>query len=158
MKKFFPKLAIIATVFLSGYTVKAQTNVWLPDDFNPKTSILLVQKISRSKAQEKSLENYLKENYPFKYELIDEKEIADPSVAYTDTKTYSFILLNEVKTKTRTLSGSQPTGVQASYNQMIFLLHFYDRNGRIHYPAFDNGNSLKSPLKKIIEYIVEKSK
>lgn len=160
MKNFLPKLSIIAAIFLFGYTTKAQTaqtNNRLPDDFDPKTNTLLIQKIGWSKTQEKALENYLKENYPFKYKLIDEKDITDPASTYADTEIYGFVLLNEVKTKTGTSSENQATKAQPSYNQTIFLLHFYDRNGRIHYPAFD-GNRLTSPLKKVIEYIAEKFK
>src|ERR1041384_4324134 len=81
----------------------------VPPGYNPKKHILLVEEMhrlyypeQRSDAVTNKLDKALKENFPYRYEIVSAKDINENKSKYGDTSIYKYALLTNVSTITRT--------------------------------------------------------
>ncbi len=118
---------------------------WLPADFNPSKTILLVEKFKAVAKVQQKMEECMSENYSYKYEFVDKETIENRTGKYKDTKLYKYALI-------------QTLGRVVSYNDMgggDFC--FFDRENNKQYPATKRECSNTMMLfKPIINTIVSK--
>jgi hypothetical protein len=143
-KLFRLKCIIVFTILFCGCNTSKMTfsngDKWIPADYNPNTTVLLVQTFGVSaKAQEK-IENYMAETYPYKYEFVGLKTINEKSGKYADIKKYKFAIVYSSHTTTSRdiqTGKSGPTVTGFDYN-------FIDRETGKEYP----------PTKKSASYAI----
>jgi len=70
---------------------------WIPSDFNPNNDILLIETHPVSAHQNERMIDFLEKNYAYRYEVIDRNMIQDKTGKYSDTKTYPFGVLWDLK-------------------------------------------------------------
>jgi hypothetical protein len=59
---------------------------WLPKDFDPQNTILLVQHCGNPDGRfNKAMQEYMKEKYPYRYQFTSLKMIQDREGKYADT-------------------------------------------------------------------------
>src|SRR5438874_12999975 len=73
----------------------------VPADFNPQKQILLVAEFPQKNNPDKrhvgytnKMENILKKYYPFKYEIVSNKEILDNNSKYSDISVYKYAIVD----------------------------------------------------------------
>ena len=125
MKILLPVFLAIMLAFSFGFvgSANAQTKLpkWLPADFDPKNGILLIERANTpGMPGQKKIEEFMLENYPYKYEFVDIAIVngdKEPSIVnaekYSDKNVYRFIMVNSVniikgmpKSDGRQVSGS----------------------------------------------------
>lgn len=74
---------------LSNYYVKNIKN-WVPKEYNPKESILLIEKFP---GKSKFTESFIAERFPYRYEIVSREDIIKGNDKYADKKLYRFGLL-----------------------------------------------------------------
>jgi len=88
----------VVTIFLftgcspSKMTFKNADN-WIPADFNPGKTILLFEKFKDNAKVRIQMEDYMSENYTYKYEFVDKATIENRTGKYQDTKLYKYALI-----------------------------------------------------------------
>lgn len=125
---------------------------WIPGDFNPHNTVLLVQIFDVSDKAQKNMETYMAEKYPYKYEFASLQTIKSKDGKYSDTKLYKYALMVTSHTiNTRDQTGrSGPSYVGFDYN-------FYDRESGKNYPVTGKGSSYAiMTFKPVINSIVKK--
>lgn len=102
---------------------------WLPEDFDPKNTTLLIQENGHSKTQEKA-ETFMTDNYSFKYEFVSLSEIEN-NTKFKSSK-YALVFI----------PGAQYTYQAIIYNRETQKQHVSKYNGDY---MFD----LKSVIKEL---------
>jgi hypothetical protein len=106
---------------------------WIPDDFNPKTNILLIERYPMSAKSNIAMQDFLDKNYAGRYEIVDKKDILNRSGKYPDTKLYQFAFTWKATVSYRRgMSGSADVDPNGS---------FYDRANDKQYPTTKKTNN-----------------
>ena len=130
-------------------TFTANSNGWKPADFKPENGVLLIQRLTWPKAQQRKIEDFMAKNYPFKYEFVDIKDMEANSSKYADKNIYRFALVNSMDRWTVTKTSGQGT---SSSNTIVFDFNFIDRMSNKTYPKSGIASSWASiTFKKIIQ-------
>jgi hypothetical protein len=66
---------------------------WVPSDFDPSKSTLLVEHYPGKEKSNKSMKNFIDKKYPGKYEIVNKEDILAINGKYTDTKFYKYAVL-----------------------------------------------------------------
>lgn len=97
-------VCVLIIILLIPALGSAQTNrtfadpdYWIPADFNPGTSTLLIARYPLTAKAENKMEEFLSKEYPWPYEIVDESAIRDNSAKYSDTTKYKFGFLWTLK-------------------------------------------------------------
>ncbi len=80
--------------------------------------------------------DYLAQNYPGKYEVMDRKAILNKTGRYADAEKYRFVFLWEKHYTDKTYAGSNFT-----YHDVDPNGHFYDRSSDKQYPTTKKYNN-----------------
>ena len=176
MRTIFQTTAIflsITTIAISTSTAQNRSGVqFTPSDFDPKKHILLVAEMprlrkpdERNESATKQLDKALQANYPYKYEIVSMKDIAENPGKYADTAVYKYALLNSLSSYKHTTTTMRKdidgiykptTSPSANITSIDFL--FYDRVTGTRYP--DSGwhsSFIGMTMKKVIG-IIKKEK
>ena len=125
------------------------SNGWKPADFKPENGVLLIQRITRPKGQQRKIEDFMAKEYPFKYEFVDIKDI-ESNNKYADKNIYRFALAYSYSN--RVMNGA----TKPSY-YVAFDFNFIDRLNNETYPKSGIESSWASKtFKKIIQNCLEK--
>ncbi len=142
----------------------------IPADYNPQKHILLVAEMQRlyypnqkSNAITNKLDKALKENFPYKYEIVSLDDIYGNKTKYGDTSIYKYALLNNVTsithtttTTTTTANGSYSVSPSAKTAYLDFA--FYNRISKDRYPNTGNSSSRMAWTVKILTELIKKAK
>lgn len=124
---------------------------WIPKEFDAKSNILLIEADLPLKGQERKMEDYMKKNYPYRFEFVRYRDIVDREGKFADASLYRWVLMyanSQVQT-------SNPNNPYAS--AMDF--YFYDRMRDKRYPPTTKGSFRKIiTFKPAINTIVKDSK
>ena len=140
----FSMILIGALVFfLSSCGFKSATysdaDKWIPNDFNPNKSVLLVKTHPASNKENSRMLEWMQKNYPYPYEVVDTSSIKSTTGRYADRKKYQFAVNWNIRNKTTTSMGSN--GMVSSGLESHMYGNFVDRsNGRV-YPTTGKSNS-----------------
>ena len=145
---------VIALASNPSKKVFKNSSEWIPDDFNPNTTILLVQKFSISNKEEQKMENYMAEKYPYKYEFADLNTIKMHTGKYSNVKIYKYALVfSSHDTHT---TKEQGASTNAGLTVTGFDFNFYDREFDKNYPATRKPSSYPSmTFKPVINTILK---
>ena len=153
LKSFFV-LTFIIGITSSVFSQKTLKNgdKWIPTDFNPKNTILLVEAWSGIQ-EEKGItkqEDYMDNKYPYKYEVVPFKTIQKREGKYANTKIYKWALVSTTNATALTKSNgaSTNTGVLTSVDRDF---NFYDRENDKNYPAT---NKSQGPFKQTFQVVI----
>jgi hypothetical protein len=129
------------------------TNHWLPANFKPQNEILLIEK-NPVPGDEEGIENWVKSNYPYKYEFISKQDLKDNMDKYASGNIYTYVL----KFKLESVAGSSSTDVHSidQSGGRFYEYYFYNIPNHKKYsdPSVDSSWPLGS-LKRILEKIVK---
>jgi len=106
-------------------------NTWIPENFDPSKTILLVEKFDVSEKQAQKMEDYMAEKYPYKYEFVPLATIKTPAGKYADTKLYKYALVISSHLSKYVHTDGTPSAMRTTG----FDFNFYDRNNDKEYPA-----------------------
>ncbi len=126
MKRLLPLLLIALFPFFTGFSPvhhidgNPKPHAWLPPDFEPKTGVLLIQRVTWPKRQQRKIEEFMKEKYPYSYEFIDATDI-NGNPKYADKSIYHFVLVYNYDTHIMTSANNLPV--------TMFDFSFLDRQG-----------------------------
>jgi hypothetical protein len=124
---------------------------WIPAEFNAKTDILMVEANYPNKGQDKKMVSYLKEKYPYKYEIVRYNDIMDREGKFANTSLYRWVLM-DASTQIQTGSMANPTVPAMDF-------YFYDRMKDKKYPTTTKGSYNKIvTFKPTINTIIKDSK
>jgi hypothetical protein len=156
------KLIFGSVTLLSGYLLVGGCNSskmtfgngdkWIPADFVPAKTVLLVEKYTLSNKVEEKIEAYMNENYPYKYEFVGLDDIKNRSGGkYANTKLYKYALVIYATRSTYTYT-DRSTVVTAGYDY-----YFYDREISKNYRETGKASTwILVTFKPIINTIVKK--
>lgn len=154
MTKSFFVLIFIIGITASAFSQKTLKNgdKWIPADFNPKNTVLLVEAwsgIQEEKGIEKQ-ENYMDDKYPYKYEVVPFETIKKREGKYANTKIYKWALVSTANATalTKANGASTNTGVLTSVDRDF---NFYDRESDKNYPAT---NKSQGPFKQTFQVVI----
>jgi hypothetical protein len=162
-KKIKTKLSVLAVIgfFIIAIASKpskmtfGNSERWIPKDFDPGKTTLLVEKFFISKRGEKKMEDYMAEKYPYKYEFVPGEVITKREGKYADTKLYKYALMFSSHTSTQFDVQTHKPGVTVTG----FDFHFYDRELKKDYPATGKPSSYAHmTFEPVINTIVKKFK
>ncbi len=152
-KSFFV-LTFILGITSSAFSQKTLKNgdKWIPPDFNPKNSILLVEAwsgIQEDKGIAKQ-EEYMDKIYPYKYEVVSFETIKKREGKYANAKIYKWALVSTANATalTKANGASTNTGVLTSVDRDF---NFYDRENDKNYPPT---NKSQGPFKQTFQVVI----
>ncbi|MDI9363459.1 MAG: hypothetical protein QM541_00810 [Flavobacterium sp.] len=138
-------------------TFKSNANGWKPNDFDPNNGVLLIEKITRPKLEQKKIEEYMLKNYPYRYEFVDAADLKGSNKKFEDKNVYQFALVSTYKIINIHEGKIDKTGFKKPLNVGIFDFNFIDRLNNKVYPKSGIYSSWASmTFKKIIETCLEK--
>ena len=127
---------------------------WIPKDFNPNKTILLVEKFAISGRAEQNMEDYMNQKYPYKFEFVDIQTIKNKEGKYADTKLYRYALV--ISSHTSTMTKAQGAVTSGGLTTTWFDFNFYDRDLNKSYPPTRRPSSYASTtFKPVINTIVK---
>ena len=159
MKKFISLLISAFITLITSCNPSKMTfgnaDKWIPSDFNPSKTTLLIEKFTVSKKAQQQIEDYMSENYPYKYEFAQQSEIENKSGKYSDLKKYKFaIIYSSHNTHWTKQEGASTTG---GLTVTGFDYNFVDREIDKIYPPTKKSNSYAiMTFKPMINTIVKK--
>jgi len=107
---------------------------WLPPDFDPSKCTLLIQQ-HPIKRQNTRMIDFLKEHYPYSFEVLSRKEIGDSLGKYADPSAYPWALLwKHNNTFRKDFQGNYSGGFNMAG-------YFFDRTNKKDYPSTGLVNS-----------------
>ncbi|MBP6430449.1 MAG: hypothetical protein KA319_01680 [Ferruginibacter sp.] len=162
MKKNILKLTgilILFTILLAGCNPSKMTfgnsEKWIPQDFDPSKTILLVEKFKVSDKAEQKMEDYMSENYGNKYEFVDLSVIKNREGKYANTKLYKYALV--ISSHTNTITKAEGASTSGGLRVTGFDFNFYDRELDKNYPPTKRASSYAiTTFKPVINTIVKK--
>ncbi len=128
---------------------------WIPSDFSPSKTILLVEKYGDNKKIQQQMEDYMSENYSYKYEFVEASTIEQRAGKYANTTLYHFALRMTSGSEHITQSQGASTGAGISYGKYDF--YFYDReSGKSYSTTRKESSNTMMLFKPVINTIVKK--
>lgn len=128
---------------------------WIPQDFNPSKTILLVEKFKVSDKAEQKMEDYMSETYGNKYEFVDLSVIKNRDGKYANTKLYKYALV--ISSHTNTITKAEGASTSGGLRVTGFDFNFYDRELDKNYPPTKRASSYAiMTFKPVINTIVKK--
>jgi len=124
---FFCLILSFSNSIYSQITYKKNEEHWIPEEFNPKTDLLLIQESDLNEREEKAVLNFLEKEYPHSYEIVGKLYNSDS--AYSDRQKYRFAAV--VSKLKRTMPSKYGRKDLIYY---IFDVNFYDRLEKKTYP------------------------
>jgi hypothetical protein len=106
---------------------------WIPKDFDPNNTTLLIEKHILSDRQNRKMTEFLQQHFPFPYEIVDKSDIENRDGKY-DTKKYRFGILWRSQ---ETFSSSAATGDHRAWDMYGY---FIDRSTGTTYPSTTKNN------------------
>jgi hypothetical protein len=106
---------------------------WIPKDFNPNNTVLLIQTHPVNEKQNERMIEWLEKNYPYRYEIADKSAIQNTTGKYSDTKTYPFAVLWNLKSAQRSHVGAN--GQPSFSTEWDLYGNFIDRSTNKVYPS-----------------------
>lgn len=144
-------IAVIISLFSGCNPSKITFNnaeKWIPTDFNPGKTILLVEKYKDNVKVRRQMEEYMSENYTYKYEFVDKATIENRAGKYQDTKLYKYALIQTEGRRPATIAKGEIWGGDFC---------FYDRANNKQYPPTKRESSNTMMLfKPIINTIMSR--
>jgi hypothetical protein len=128
LKMKFSYLLLLVTLSISATIgTPIAKDDWIPENFNPKSTTLLIMTHPLGDKQNERMIKYLDENYPFKYEIIAFRKNPETALdkKYDDLTKYPFLICWNVVT---TNSGGNWGGDT--------FTNFYDRKEKKTYPQY----------------------
>ena len=111
---------------------------WIPADFNPNDGILLIEIHPRNTSQNEKMTEFLAQNYPYKYEVVDRGMIQGKPDKYADTKVYRFGVLWDFKmSQHNNIDANGKMSFQTDYD---LYGQFIDRSTNKVYPRTTKAN------------------
>lgn len=162
MKKILPcmfaMLCIVCFLSQSCHPSKlvfGNGNKWIPADFDPAGTILLVQEYTLSGKDKYRMEEFMHEKYPYRYEFVSINTIKNREGKYANTKLYRYALVF-----TSNIYGVHPVdGMNHSFGRIAFDFNFYDRESDKNFPPTHKPSSYASwTFKPVINTILKKYK
>jgi len=143
MKKIYLLFIALSWLLLYGCSASHHTfhnkKKWMPPDFDPKTSILLIER-SGYKRQQKNVEEFMKAKYPYRYAFLGD-------TIHWDKQLYRFEILSVYAV----VGNTRPVNATDYY--------FHDRLKNIKYPPTNRASSNGSmTLIAMLHTIIEQSK
>lgn len=134
---FVSKAKASRTVFKNGKN-------WIPADFNPQKTVLLVQLINEDvvnqgwqmkyKKWNQQMRDYMQEKYPYKYEFASADEIEYKGKKYSDYQKYPYGLM--IKDGSYTYSGGAAgSGANNTNTADVYDYYFIERATGKKYPV-----------------------
>jgi hypothetical protein len=122
----------------------------IPSDFEYSNSTLLVEVLPKGESANRKIEELLKKEYNYKYEMASYSNIMQSTGKYEDTTQYRFAILSNIGSNyTMNTNGSGRTYTTVDY-------HIYDRIKKIHYPATDYPASFaKMPFETLLNTLLK---
>jgi hypothetical protein len=147
---YFLSLCLFTGCATSGKS-SGNSKKWIPAGFDPKNTVLLVEKSYFMTTQEKEMEEYMKKNYPYRFEFVLLSSIRLTSEQYSDTILFRYGLVSH--------SYAVPS-MNSNRNGLTAQdFNFYDRANRTDYPLSGNSSSKKIiSFKLLINAIVKEIK
>ena len=162
IKKINAFLLIPALLFLitSCYSPKIVVNDgsgWIPEKFNPKSDILVIESCE-SKAQTKKMEKYMNEKYPYKFEFATLNEVVSKTGKFTDRKLYRYFLYMDATTATYQSGMMEKGGGTHSVLSALNDFYFVDKVSGKMYPMSKMAASYPyKSFKNVIDVILKKT-
>lgn len=118
---------------------------WIPDDFDPGKTTLLVEHYPGREKWNDEMMNYLASKYPGKYEVVSKDQIIAMKGKYSDTKVYKYAVLWGAfgGTSFNTFTGGTTVNYYQS-TKIDFYGHFLDRTSGKEYPITKKYNNYGS--------------
>ena len=170
-------LSVLFVILSSFAIISIKGDGPIPEDFNPGKTVLLVQnyqfkyppearkyymskdsiKTIAYEAKEaqkitESARKVMKENYPYKYEFADEKDIKDDP-KYGDKELFRFVLINDARLLVERNNGQQ--NYDPYHQQYTPWFVIYDRKTDKKYGRLMNGSYFEATFKKAIKALVD---
>lgn len=147
-------LLILVTLSSCSFSAKTLRNgdTWIPNDFNPKNTILLVEEWygrKKDKAIEQQI-NYMDEKYPYKYEVVPLSKIKNKEGKYANTKLYKYALVSSRTTTPLTKAQGASTNTGA-LNDVSVDFRFFDRENDKNYRTTHRS---QGPFKQTFQVVV----
>lgn len=164
MLKFKKNLLSILTIAVFFYIALASnpskkvfqnSENWIPDDFIPSKTILLIEKFFVSKKAEQQMDDYMNEKYPYKYEFVSLSTIKNREGKYADTKLYKHALV--ITSHSNTMTKADGASTSGGLTVTGFDFNFYDRSIDKNYPPTKKPSSYAvMTFKPVINTIIKK--
>lgn len=149
-------IAAFLSFFLLALASSSKNSVirsdsWIPKDFDPKGTVLLVATHPRNKNQNEKMIKYIEKHYAYPFEVVDEDVIRRLEGKYADAHKYRYGFIWKVSTHTFTTADGKQNGAWDMYGYFTDRLKdmFYSQTpkwGQDGYmPVF---NSLEKYIKK----------
>ena len=118
---------------------------WIPADYDPAKSVLLVEHYPGKEKWNTSMTNFLDKKFPGKYEIVEKENILAINGKYSDTKVYKYaVLWGEVGGRSHTSFSGGGTTTNFSSPTIDFSGHFLDRATGKEYPVTKKYNNYGS--------------
>jgi len=160
MRKLTLNIVIVAIITvvpncnISKNTI-SKNQSWIPTDFNPAKTVLLVQKFPYPEKTGQLMEDYMKEKYPFKYEFVTAATIKSKTGKYANTKIYKYALVLSMQNST--LNITKGVSTKTHLPAVGFDFNFIDRSTEKNYPTTNNTSSFAiTTFKPVINTIIHK--
>lgn len=132
----------------SNITLK-NADQWIPEDFSPSKTVLLVEKYKAYYKVQQKMEDYMADKYPYRYEFVDKEVIENRTGKYANVKLYKYALIQTEGRKPAVISKGEIWGDDFC---------FYDRENNKKYPPTHRESSNTMMLfKPIINTIVSRN-
>lgn len=118
---------------------------WIPADYDPAKSTLLVAHYPGKEKWNTSMINYLDKNFPGKYEIVNKEDILAINGKYSNTKVYRYaVLWKEIDGTSYTSfsGGGRTTNFESP--RIDYSGHFLDRAMGKEYPVTKKYNNYGS--------------
>lgn len=110
---------------------------WIPKDFNPTSTTLLIEKHPLKTKQNDRMIKYLQDHYPYPFEVVSKDDINNKNGKYADLKKYRFALLWRPSVHTYTTFSN---GVSSEHRAWDMFGNFIDRSTNKSYPSTSGRN------------------
>src|SRR6478736_8899411 len=87
---FFVSVFILVTSCSMSHKTYSDWDKWIPKDFDPQTTTLLVMEHPYNKKQNRHMVEYLQKYYPYPYEVVTEAQLLSTTGKYADYSKYRF--------------------------------------------------------------------
>lgn len=119
---------LIASVFVLNSCATSiplkNSDKWLPQDFNPQTTTLLIRSTSNNSKFNNKMSGKIKKHYPYKYKVISDKTKIGEGTRYSDSTKYQYVL--ECKFVQSVVTENFATGGSTTRNVYLRDWHFVD--------------------------------
>jgi hypothetical protein len=142
MKQFLLLLLIVISSCNISNRSYSDGAKWVPSDFEPSKSTLLVEHYPGKEKWNTSMKNFLDKKYSGKYEIVNKEDILAINGKYTDTKVYKYAVLWRVigSISHSSFSGGGTT-TNFSSPTIDYSGHFLDRATGKEYPVTKKYNN-----------------